>query len=188
MGLTNPEGYDIRCQICGCGRRDHGLDVEVWTPEKLPQGGSILEFLAERKRLEKRSSRRRIGEEENVRTEEAPWTELQVEDLRAGNGELVKDGDVLYVHYTGRLRDSGQVFETTRNGGDPFRFRLGAWDVIPAWEQGVQGMRKGGLRRISAPEFMCYGSSPVAGVIHADLIFDIELMDIGEIGYRCTLQ
>lgn len=110
---------------------------------------------------------------------------LTVTDVRAGTGALAVNGDLLAVHYIGWLYDpdradgKGGVFDTSR-GGTPFVFTLGAREVIDGWDQGMVGMRVGGVRRLLLPPSLAYGSSR-AGPIppYSSLIFEIELMGIG---------
>jgi FKBP-type peptidyl-prolyl cis-trans isomerase FkpA len=109
-----------------------------------------------------------------------------VSDLRTGTGALAVNGDLLAVHYIGWLYDparndgKGGVFDTSRNG-TPFVFTLGANSVIPGWDQGLVGMRVGGLRRLTVPPNLAYGgerNGPIPQ--YATLIFEIELLGIGQ--------
>jgi FKBP-type peptidyl-prolyl cis-trans isomerase len=105
-------------------------------------------------------------------------------DLRAGTGSAVINGSVISVHYTGWLyRQSGTdgkglQFETSR-GTEPFSFTVGVGQVIDGWDQGLVGMRVGGLRRLVIPPSMAYGSFR-NGVIpaNATLVFEIELLEV----------
>mmetsp|Transcript_4064 Transcript_4064/g.7823 ORF Transcript_4064/g.7823 Transcript_4064/m.7823 type:complete len:261 (+) Transcript_4064:2140-2922(+) len=199
MGILAPGGYDIRCETCGCGRREHGLKVERWTADRIPQGASVIALQEQRDQQARRRHREKIRNQEmgvpdpsDENLSEQPWKQLKFEDIRVGEGEEAVTGKVVELHYVGRLRSTGQVIDSTRNpdgSTDPFKFQLGEWEVIPAWEDGVSGMRVGGRRRLFAPEFMCYGSAPVGGVSHADLIFDVELLSVREKPVaRCVIQ
>jgi FKBP-type peptidyl-prolyl cis-trans isomerase len=105
-------------------------------------------------------------------------------DLRAGTGAAVINGSVVKVHYTGWLyRESGTdgkglQFETSRSG-EPFQFTVGVGAVIEGWDQGLPGMRVGGLRRLVIPPSLAYGSFR-NGVIpaNATLVFEIELLEV----------
>ena len=110
---------------------------------------------------------------------------FSTEDLTVGTGQEAMNGDTLYVDYTGWLYDpnaaenKGTQFDSSR-GRDPFAFTLGAGRVIAGWDQGVPGMRVGGLRRIVIPPELGYGSSgqgPIPG--DATLLFEVELVSIG---------
>jgi FKBP-type peptidyl-prolyl cis-trans isomerase len=113
--------------------------------------------------------------------------ELVVTDLRAGTGAEATPGSVVTVHYTGWLYDAGAVdtkgkkFDSSRDGGKPFQFVLGAGNVIQGWDQGVAGMKVGGQRRLVIPSSLGYGQRGAGGVIPpgAALVFDVELLDVG---------
>lgn len=78
-----------------------------------------------------------------------PLKDLIIEDIVAGTGPAVKAGDPVSVHYTGRLED-GTVFDSSE-GRDPLDFTCGIGLVIPGWDQGLIGLKKGGKRRLSIP-------------------------------------
>ena len=104
---------------------------------------------------------------------------LIIQDLIVGRGALAKRGDDIVVHYVGRLLD-GTQFDSSRNRRDPLDFALGAGDVIKGMDQGVQGMKVGGMRKITIPADMAYGEHGCGGVIppHATLVFDVELLEV----------
>ncbi|HET9694369.1 MAG TPA: FKBP-type peptidyl-prolyl cis-trans isomerase [Steroidobacteraceae bacterium] len=112
--------------------------------------------------------------------------ELQVRDVAVGQGATASAGSKVTVHYTGWLYDSaapdhrGKEFDSSRRGGNPFRFRLGARQVIAGWDQGVAGMREGGRRQLVIPSELAYGDQGAGGVIPpgATLVFDVELLDV----------
>jgi FKBP-type peptidyl-prolyl cis-trans isomerase len=117
----------------------------------------------------------------------AAITELQRIDIQVPNGEGVSQGQVAVVHYTGWLYDAhapdhkGKTFDSSRDRGQPFRFEIGAGNVIKGWDEGVQGMRVGGQRRLIVPATLAYGSEGAGdGVIppNSPLVFDIELLAI----------
>lgn len=105
--------------------------------------------------------------------------ELQMEITQEGTGPAIEKGQTAVVHYTGTLVD-GTTFDSSLERGMPFRFSLGAGDVIAGWEHGVLGMKKGEKRRLRIPPEMGYGATGAGGVIppNATLLFDIELVDI----------
>ena len=112
--------------------------------------------------------------------------QLQVTDLVVGSGAEAVAGKRVTVHYSGWLYDpaqpetKGKPFDSSREAGRPFTFTLGAGQVIAGWDQGVQGMKVGGQRRLVIPHPLAYGESGAGGVIppRASLVFDVELLDV----------
>lgn len=107
----------------------------------------------------------------------ASGEQLFSQDENEGAGVAAKTGDVLSVHYTGKLQD-GTVFDTSV-GKKPFQFVLGAGKVIPGWDQGLIGMKAGGKRLLVVPPDLAYGQNgygPIPG--NATLIFEVELLAI----------
>jgi FKBP-type peptidyl-prolyl cis-trans isomerase FkpA len=104
---------------------------------------------------------------------------LQYVELKEGNGERARSGDTVEVHYTGWLKD-GKKFDSSLDRREPFRFRLGAGQVIKGWDEGVAGMRVGGKRKLIIPPELGYGKRGAGGVIppNAELIFEVELLKI----------
>jgi len=105
--------------------------------------------------------------------------DLQIEDIRVGTGAEAKAGQTVDVHYVGTLTD-GRKFDSSRDRGAPFSFPLGAGRVIQGWDQGVAGMKVGGLRKLTIPPHLGYGSRGAGGVIppNATLIFEVELLNV----------
>jgi peptidylprolyl isomerase/FKBP-type peptidyl-prolyl cis-trans isomerase FkpA len=100
-------------------------------------------------------------------------------DLREGTGQTVRSGDKLVVHYVGTLT-SGTQFDSSRERNEPFRFKIGEGHVIKGWEQGLLGMKVGGLRRLTIPPDLAYGAKGAPPTIppNATLVFDVELLAI----------
>ena len=94
---------------------------------------------------------------------------LVIEDLSLGHGERAKSGDDIVVHYVGRLLD-GRQFDSSRSRRDPLDFALGAGDVIKGLDQGVQGMRVGGVRKLTIPPELAYGEHGCGGVDYASAL------------------
>jgi FKBP-type peptidyl-prolyl cis-trans isomerase FkpA len=104
---------------------------------------------------------------------------LLKEDLVVGNGATAEAGQDIVVHYVGRLAD-GTQFDSSRARRDPLDFALGAGDVIKGWDQGIEGMKQGGKRKLTIPPALAYGEHGCGGVIppHATLVFEVELLEI----------
>ncbi len=113
-------------------------------------------------------------------------TSLQVTDVTVGNGAAATAGKQVSVHYTGWLYDPkaadkhGKKFDSSRDHGEPFSFKLGAGQVIRGWDQGVAGMKVGGKRTLVIPSELGYGSRGAGGAIppNATLLFDVELLGV----------
>lgn len=109
---------------------------------------------------------------------------LQYEELVTGEGAEAKAGQHVTVHYTGWLRNDdgslGAKFDSSKDRNDPFEFALGAGHVIRGWDEGVQGMKVGGSRRLTIPASLGYGARGAGGVIppNATLIFDVDLLAV----------
>ena len=105
---------------------------------------------------------------------------LKYEDTIVGNGATAAAGQNVSVHYTGWLTD-GRKFDSSKDRNDPFEFKLGAGQVIRGWDEGVQGMKIGGTRKLTIPPQLGYGARGAGGVIppNATLVFEVELLGIG---------
>ena len=104
---------------------------------------------------------------------------LRYVDLSVGSGDLAGRGAMVTVHYTGWLTD-GTKFDSSLDRRDPFSFRLGTGTVIKGWDEGVQGMKVGGKRKLTIPPDLGYGPRGAGGVIppNAALLFDVELLEV----------
>jgi len=101
---------------------------------------------------------------------------LRYEDTTVGTGDLAAPGMVYKVHYTGWLED-GTKFDSSVDRGQPIEFQQGAHRVIPGWDEGFDGMRVGGKRRLFIPWQLAYGEQGRGEIPpKANLIFDIELV------------
>ena len=104
---------------------------------------------------------------------------LKYNDLVVGTGDVAVAGKTVSVHYTGWLTN-GQKFDSSVDRGQPFSFPLGAGRVIKGWDEGVQGMKIGGKRKLTIPSHMGYGKRGAGGVIppNATLVFNVELLGV----------
>jgi FKBP-type peptidyl-prolyl cis-trans isomerase FkpA len=102
---------------------------------------------------------------------------LQYEEIKIGTGATAKAGNLVSVHYTGWLTD-GQKFDSSKDRNEPFDFNLGAGQVIKGWDEGVQGMQVGGVRKLTIPAALGYGARGAGGVIppNATLVFEVEFL------------
>jgi peptidylprolyl isomerase len=116
-----------------------------------------------------------------IPTGQEPPADLLVDDLTVGDGPEAAAGQSVEVHYVGVSWSTGDEFDASYNRGTTFRFGLGQGQVIPGWDQGVQGMRVGGRRRLTIPPHLAYGSRGAGGVIAPDetLVFVVDLVSVG---------
>jgi FKBP-type peptidyl-prolyl cis-trans isomerase FkpA len=111
---------------------------------------------------------------------------FEILELAPGAGVPIASGQQAVVQYTGWLYEvsapdkKGKKFDSSRDGGQPFRFVVGVGQVIKGWERGVLGMKVGGRRRLIIPADLAYGDSGAGGVIPpgATLVFDVDLVGI----------
>lgn len=111
---------------------------------------------------------------------EAPPAGLVMEDLVEGDGTVATPGTNVMVHYVGVAWSTGKQFDASWDRGETFDFRLGAGQVIAGWDQGVNGMKVGGRRRLTIPPEMGYGSRGAGGVIKGGetLVFVVDLLGV----------
>jgi FKBP-type peptidyl-prolyl cis-trans isomerase len=103
----------------------------------------------------------------------------RVVDVKVGTGPAVKAGDMVTVHYVGKLGD-GTVFDTSKTGGQPFDVQVGKGMVIKGWDVGLVGMQVGGVRQLVVPPDEAYGPNGMGKVIppNSTLYFEVELLKI----------
>ena len=104
---------------------------------------------------------------------------LQIEDTKVGTGTEAVAGKTVTVHYVGTLTN-GSKFDSSRDRNEGFTFPLGAGRVIKGWDQGVAGMKVGGVRKLTIPAELGYGARGYPPVIppNSTLVFEVELLDV----------
>jgi peptidylprolyl isomerase len=117
--------------------------------------------------------------EVTIPAEDAP-AELVAEDEVLGDGAEAASGSQVTVHYVGVSWSTGQQFDASWDRMEPFRFSLGRGQVIKGWDDGVQGMKVGGRRRLTIPAHLGYGSAGAGGVIapNETLVFVVDLIAV----------
>lgn len=110
-----------------------------------------------------------------------PPADLVIEDLVVGDGSEATAGMQVNVDYVGASWSTGKEFDASWSRGQVLSFALGASQVIQGWDDGVQGMRVGGRRRLTIPPAMGYGAAGAGGVIgpNETLVFVVDLRSIG---------
>jgi len=156
---------------CG-GDDDDGEPASSTTKAKTTEQPSPAE---QRKALEDTSQRPHIPKPTG-----SPPRRVVKEDIVRGKGAPAKPGDVLTVQYVGVTFSTGEEFDASWDRGQPFQFQLGARQVIPGWDSGLVGMRKGGRRMLTIPPELAYGRSgqpPLIGP-NETLVFVVDLVAI----------
>lgn len=107
----------------------------------------------------------------------APPKKLVANDLEEGSGPEAKAGDAVTVQYVGVNYKTGKEFDASWDRGEPFTFTLGAGEVIPGWDEGVEGMKVGGRRELIIPPELGYGpaGAPPAIPPNETLVFVVDL-------------
>jgi peptidylprolyl isomerase len=108
-----------------------------------------------------------------------PPQDLQIVDEVVGEGTEAQAGMTVRAHYVGVAYSTGEEFDASWNRGQPLDFRLGVGQVIAGWDQGIQGMRVGGRRKLTIPARLAYGDRGAGGAIAPGetLIFVVDLVD-----------
>ncbi|HEY1191342.1 MAG TPA: FKBP-type peptidyl-prolyl cis-trans isomerase [Gemmata sp.] len=103
---------------------------------------------------------------------------LEIWDVKEGKGEAVKPGETVTIHYTGWLTDAKATkFDSSVDRGEKATFPLNR--LIKGWQEGIPGMKPGGIRRLKIPADLGYGDKGAGGLIPggATLVFEIELFE-----------
>jgi peptidylprolyl isomerase len=158
---------------CGDDGEDEASAPPASTATEAPAAGEVDPSAISKDLTEKPAVEQPSGE---------PPSELQTTDIVKGKGKAAKAGDIVSVQYVGNSWSTGAQFDASWDrGGEPFQFPLGAGQVIPGWDQGVEGMKRGGRRLLVIPPDLAYGAqspSPDIGP-NETLIFVVDLEQIG---------
>jgi peptidylprolyl isomerase len=135
----------------------------------------VLVVLTQVAAEDKKADDKKSGDEKVVTTASG----LKYVELKVGDGKEAKEGSDVKVHYTGTLED-GKKFDSSLDRGQPIDVTIGAGRVIKGWEEGLQGMKVGGKRKLIIPAKLGYGERGRPPVIpgNATLIFEVELVDV----------
>lgn len=150
-------------------------------------GGS--ETTAQSPASEKSSTSEEAAEEEAEEAPEIPQPnvpegpppkKLVIKDLKKGSGATAKAGDKVSVYYVGVLYKTKEGFDSNWESGEPFTFKLGAKEVIPGWDKGIQGMKVGGQRELIIPPDLAYGEQAIYPSIpaYSTLVFLVKLLAV----------
>ena len=104
---------------------------------------------------------------------------LVIEDVKISDGQEVEKFNIVTVNYTGLLEDGSKFDSSLDPGRSPFRFTVGAGQVIKGWDEGLMGMKVGGKRKLTIPPELGYGSRDNGPIpANSTLIFEIDLLGI----------
>jgi FKBP-type peptidyl-prolyl cis-trans isomerase len=106
-------------------------------------------------------------------------SELKITDTVEGTGIETVKGALVICHYTGFL-ENGTKFDSSHDHGRPFQFVIGSGRVIKGWDQGLMGMKVGGMRTLQVPAHLAYGERQIGKFItpNSNLIFHVELLEV----------
>ena len=124
-----------------------------------------------------RAEDRQVKHEEPLASQENTMQEIAIEQLKEGSGAEATRGKRVSVHYVGVLQ-RGEQFDSSRDRGEPLSFTLGSGELIPGFEQGVAGMRVGGMRKVAIPPSLGYGAISGHPLQNEILTFEIELLSV----------
>ncbi len=156
---------------------DKAMDEDAFAEEQQRMMEEMMEADMERAEQEEGLMMEYLAEEGI--TVEPTASGLYYVEEEAGDGPQPEAGDMVSVHYEGRLLD-GTVFDSSYERGEPIEFMLGQGQVIPGWDEGISMMNVGGSARLVIPSHLAYGDRGAGQAIppFSTLVFDVELVDI----------
>ena len=166
-------GAALALGLAACGDDDDDSTVaDATTEASAPSDGGDSGGSADNTDLSKKPVIETTGDE-------SPGA-LIVNDIVEGKGPEAKSGDSVSMQYVGVLYSDGTEFDASWERGEPFDFTLGAGEVIPGWDQGIEGMKAGGRRELVIPPDLAYGPAGQPPTIPPDatLVFIVDLLDI----------
>jgi peptidylprolyl isomerase len=170
--------------FAACGDDDNSSDETAATPTEAATKAPTETPTAEAKEPGSGKSgvkvSGKVGEKPKIEVPGGdPPDELVIEDVKKGRGPKAKAGQNVSVNYSGVLFKDGSEFDNSFDRGEPFSFQLGAGQVIPGWDQGIEGMQAGGRRVLTIPPDLAYGASG-SGPIgpNETLVFVVDMEDI----------
>jgi peptidylprolyl isomerase len=156
-----------------CGDDEQEASAPKETATATPEPAGTVDAAAVSKDLDKKP--------ELAKPSGAPPAELEKTDIVKGKGKAAKPGDTVSVQYVGNSWSTGSQFDASWDrGAEPFKFPLGAGQVIPGWDQGVAGMKEGGRRLLVIPPDLAYGAqSPSPDIApNETLVFVVDLKNV----------
>ena len=114
----------------------------------------------------------------STKTSSSAQTTVKIKDIKMGTGAVATKGSKVTVHYVGTLTN-GTKFDSSRDRNRPFTFEIGEGTVIEGWEIGVEGMKVGGIRKLTVPPELGYGDEDHNKIpANSILLFEIELLNV----------
>jgi peptidylprolyl isomerase len=163
-------GACLALAVAGCG------SSSSTTSSSSSEGSTAATSSEESSATQTKSTKKKTKPKVKV-PKSAPPKKLEVKDLEEGSGATAEAADVVTVNYVGVNYKTGKEFDASWDRGEPFTFTLGAGEVIPGWDQGVEGMKVGGRRELIIPPELGYGAAgaPPAIPPNETLVFVVDL-------------
>ena len=166
----------ISLAAAGCGEEESGLQGgEADTEAQAGDGGELAETEAPPE------TSGALREKPKITVPKGPAPrKLEIKDLEEGEGAAAKAGSQISVNYSGVAYSTGKEFDNSYDRGQPLDFALGAGQVIPGWDRGLEGMKVGGRRQITIPPDLAYGDQGQPPDIKGGetLIFVVDLLGL----------